>query len=527
MGFFETAAKKALTVKADHYHELWTLLSRYAGVGLWDAVLVNGDPMLPDSRWRWSHEFRRLLGFSPDDVGGFPDVVASWADRLHPDDAQPTFNAFGACLGDRSGRTGYDVSYRLKMKDGGYRWFRAIGGVARNASGLAERACGALIDIDSEKGAADRAALLDRSAGVGLWDAILVNGDPMLPASRWRWSPEFRRLLGFDPNDSAGFPEVVGSWADRLHPDDSAATFAAFGACLGDRGGGTGYDVAYRLKMKDGGYRWFRAIGGVARDPSGKAERACGSLIDIDDQKTIELEQVVKARENQDVADLSGSLSTRVAKTASEAANDVQTIAAATEELAASISGISEQVRQSAEASAKASAQATETGAIVASLFGAVDRIGSVLKLIETIAAQTNLLALNATIEAARAGDAGKGFAVVANEVKTLANQTATATKEISTQISNVQNEAKRAAAAVAAIAVLTDSAQDIASAIADSVAQQDNATREIAQSVNAVAQRTGQVSETISEVTEAIALKLNQNRRSGAGRQSSLHRTI
>jgi len=121
------------------------LLSRYAGVGLWDALLHDGDPMHAKSRWRWSEEFRRLIGFDHGDTSGFPDVVGSWADRLHPEDAQPTFQAFGACLNDRTGRTGYDVTYRLKMKDGAYRWFRAIGGVARDAGGRAERACGALI----------------------------------------------------------------------------------------------------------------------------------------------------------------------------------------------------------------------------------------------------------------------------------------------------------------------------------------------------------------------------------------------
>ena len=55
--------------------------------------------------------------------------------------------------------------------------------------------------------------------------------------------------------------------------------------------------------------------------------------------------------------------------------------------------------------------------------------IGEVVSLIKDIANQTNLLALNATIEAARAGEAGKGFAVVANEVKNLANQTATSNR--------------------------------------------------------------------------------------------------
>ena len=62
--------------------EMLGLLDKHAGVGLWDAVLHNGDPMHARSTWRWSSEFRRLLGFGS--AGEFPDVVGSWADRLHP-----------------------------------------------------------------------------------------------------------------------------------------------------------------------------------------------------------------------------------------------------------------------------------------------------------------------------------------------------------------------------------------------------------------------------------------------------------
>lgn len=66
---------------------------------------------------------------------GFPDAVGSWVKRLHPDDAGRTLNAFMACRNDRSGKTGYDVEYRLRMKDGAYRWFRTIGGVRATPTG--------------------------------------------------------------------------------------------------------------------------------------------------------------------------------------------------------------------------------------------------------------------------------------------------------------------------------------------------------------------------------------------------------
>lgn len=88
----------------------------------------------------------------------------------------------------------------------------------------------------------------------------------------------------------------------------------------------------------------------------------------------------------------------------------------------------------------------------VQTLSDAAQRIDLVIKLIQSIAGQTSLLALNATIEAARAGEAGRGFAVVASEVKELANQTASATKEIRAQIVGIQNAVKETAAAIEAV---------------------------------------------------------------------------
>ncbi|MBP2299441.1 methyl-accepting chemotaxis protein [Azospirillum picis] len=482
------------------------LLGRHAGVGLWDAAIHDGDPMHAQSRWHWSPEFRRLVGFDRDDTVGFPDHVDSWAGRLHPDDAKPTFDAFMACLNDRSGRTGYDVNYRLKVKDGSYRWFRAIGGVSRDASGRALRACGSLIDIDAERNELERAKLLDRHAGVGLWDAVFHDSDPMHAQSRWHWSPEFRRLAGFDRDDTVGFPNGVSSWADRLHPDDAKPTFDAFMACLNDRSGRTGYDVDYRLKMKDGRYRWFRAIGGVARDASGRALRACGSLIDIDAQKSAELRQSeTEVERRRMVSGLAESLDSEVGSAAERATTNAQTVAAATEELSASISDISNRATEASGASLKASEEATRTNAAVEALVTSAERIGAITKLINSIASQTNLLALNATIEAARAGEAGRGFAVVANEVKSLAQQSGSAADDIAAQIAAVQQEALHAVDAIRRIGTIVTDVQQISTTIAAAVSQQESATKEIAHSVTRVVRDIEVVSQNITTASERL----------------------
>ena len=129
-------------------------------------------------------------------------------------------------------------------------------------------------------------------------------------------------------------------------------------------------------------------------------------------------------------------------KASGEASMSVESVAAASEQLSASINDISRQAAHAAGIAGRAVGQARETDGTVQGLAKSAGRIGEVVGLINTIAAQTNLLALNATIEAARAGEAGRGFAVVASEVKSLASQTAKATEEISEQIADIQRVA-------------------------------------------------------------------------------------
>ena len=162
-----------------------------------------------------------------------------------------------------------------------------------------------------------------------------------------------------------------------------------------------------------------------------------------------------------------------MAVVAEQASANVQTVAAATEELSSSVSEIGRQVTQSTEIAGQAVAEANRTNVTVQGLSAAAQKIGDVVKLISDIASQTNLLALNATIEAARAGEAGRGFAVVANEVKSLASQTAKATDEISAQVSAMQGATAEAVQAIESIGRTIGAINEIASAISVAVEQQ------------------------------------------------------
>jgi methyl-accepting chemotaxis protein len=204
------------------------------------------------------------------------------------------------------------------------------------------------------------------------------------------------------------------------------------------------------------------------------------------------------------VAEATASGSTAWAGAAASASANVQTVAAAAEELSASIGEITRQVSDAARIAGRAVEEARRTDSTVQGLADGARKIGDVVKLISDIAGQTNLLALNATIEAARAGEAGKGFAVVASEVKNLAAQTGKATEEIAAQIEAIQGSTDHAVTAIGAIGKVIDEIAGIASAIAAAVEEQGAATAEIARNVQAAAAGTAEVSDRVSLVQKA-----------------------
>jgi methyl-accepting chemotaxis protein len=249
-----------------------------------------------------------------------------------------------------------------------------------------------------------------------------------------------------------------------------------------------------------------RAVAEEGRQERGRlAQRLEGSVMTVVDSVSRSTEQL--GDQAGTLAGVSGEVRTRLGEvdaTAMTLSGNVQRVAAATEELSATVSEIGHQARRSTEVSQAAVGEADRANAMVGSLAAAALKIGDVVSLIQSIASQTNLLALNATIEAARAGDAGKGFAVVAGEVKTLASQTARATEDITTQISAVQAATRDAVQAIGRIAGTIDEINNISNEIASAVAQQGDATLEISRNAQDAAAGTQIVTDNIGILRRA-----------------------
>jgi methyl-accepting chemotaxis protein len=265
----------------------------------------------------------------------------------------------------------------------------------------------------------ERSSLFDSAAGVGLWHGIVHNGDTTHPQNSWSWSPELVRMLGY--TGEADFPNVLNSLLDKIHPDDLEATLAGFQAQLSDRTGATRYNIIYRLKTRQGSYRWFLATGGYRHSADGRTARVCGSVSDIHEQKMAELAAAREAEQDSLAigalatalralaqGDLTHRIDADFAPKTKQLKDDFNTAMTQLEEAMQLISGTTGSIRSGSEEIAQASddlsRRTEQQAASLEETAAAVDQITATVHKTAQGAQQARSVVSNAKSDAERGG---------------------------------------------------------------------------------------------------------------------------
>lgn len=213
---------------------------------------------------------------------GVPEELhhgSGWLDAVHPDDRAQTRAAWTAFV---AGRSEYDVDYRLRRHDGEYCWFKTRGTLVRGEGGEPLRVVGTTTDINDQKRAEERIRELDeratfvrKASGVGFWYCDL-------PLDVLEWDELVKAHFHLAPDARV----TIGTFYERIHPDDRQPTREAIERSIAER---AGYDVHYRtVHPETGAEKWIRAIGRTFYAPDGTPRQFDGITLDVTTERRAE-----------------------------------------------------------------------------------------------------------------------------------------------------------------------------------------------------------------------------------------------
>ncbi|OOV88732.1 sensor domain-containing diguanylate cyclase [Oceanospirillum linum] len=252
--------------------ERWIKALDAAGDGVWDWDLRT-NTLFFSSQWK------RMLGYQSYEIG---DTFEDWSGRVHPDDLDKALRCVEAHLaGDTEV---YRATYRMRCKNGDYRWFMDRGMVfERDSDGKALRVTGTHSDISEQK--RTEAALKEsqqqfqlamQGSNDGLWDWRLRDNSIY-------FSPRWKGMLGYADDE---LENKLSVWEGLLHPDDLLAAREEAARCV--TGKKDQYEVEFRLRHKQGHwvYALSRAI--ALKDENGHVERLVGTHMDLTEIRAVQ-----------------------------------------------------------------------------------------------------------------------------------------------------------------------------------------------------------------------------------------------
>ncbi len=268
----DISERKRLEEELSQAHARLELAVRGSNVGLWEVDMPDGDYATGVTSWInvWEQ-----LGLEPP-ADRNPSVVS--VDFLHPDDKERVLRALYAYLGGETKE--YELDYRVRHKDGTYRWMLCRGTAIRDQAGKSIRLVGSRVDITELKRVEEALRVSERR---------FRTLTETLPQLVWTCRPDGScDYLSRQWFEYSGIPEsemLDNRWVEVLHPEDRAWAMAYWRDAVEGR---VSYDLEYRIRGSDGRYRWFKTRGRPMRDEVGRIVQWIGTCTDIDDQKRAE-----------------------------------------------------------------------------------------------------------------------------------------------------------------------------------------------------------------------------------------------
>ena len=295
----------------------------------------------------------------------------------------------------------------------------------------------------------------------------------------------------------------------RMFVDDDYARSSDYAEFWKRLKAGETFAAQYKRFAKGGRPVWIQASYSPILDLNGKPFKVVKFAIDVTAQ--VQLLENLRTLIDRNFGAIESAVAQSSRETqsaegnASETTYNVESMAAAVEELSSSIAEISSNMERSRGAADKVfeSTQVAET--LTERLSTAASSMGGIVETIQEIAEQINLLALNATIESARAGEAGRGFAVVASEVKNLANQSAKAAEQINEEIAGARTISGDVVATLGDIRKAMESMREQVVGAATAVEEQSVVTQDISGRMQQAAGAVGSVATSIREISQAV----------------------